>query len=539
LCNLKIPHLYISLLTFITISCGTIEYEGDSTYNDGLLLNGMTEITPTIQSFSSIKTDTLFDEHLLQQLKEGYAMRQNKYIWVNKQGLTIEGKLVLDLFTNARSYGLSPDYYWLPINEEKSDANNYNETDELAIAQKFLLFSQHFLTGVLDNGFQKMSYNPISLVHDSLNLGELLIGNPVENLFAKSQQLTPSNEYHNLLKALDDYCKNRKITAEKVKVPIAKIDSVKSYAQARKALILHGYIDENASDVKLMEGLKLFQEHAGLEPDGKIGKYTSQALEKSTYDCWLQAALTLQKWRWEKDWPTDVFFVNIPSYMLRISEGQKFIQEHRVVVGTSWTPSPTLNSKLEYFILNPEWYVPTSITQGELIPKMQKDPTYLKRNNYTLVAKDGKTLDDIDWSSANSSNFKYTIKQGKGSSNALGLVKFIFKNPYSVYLHDTPSKSFFEKDIRSFSHGCIRVQHPFKLVEYILARENGEFTMDNVNEILANKSQKTVTPKLIYPIRIRYMCSTATSNEKLITHIDIYKKEEALLSILRQLLPCP
>jgi L,D-transpeptidase YcbB len=535
---LRTLFLHIFLISFISFSCGTVTHEDESNRSEIESINSLNNQVKSISSFSSIEADSLFDTHLLKQLTDGYALRDLQFIWIHQQELTEYGQQALLMFENARSYGLNPYWYTLDLLDEKIKNKSFDESDELTISRNFLLFSKHYLTGLLDSDLQKLSYNPISPIHDTIPYSKLLISNPIQNLLDMSHQLTPSPDYHNLLKALDFYCSNHTISSEKVKVPLAKIDSAKSYDQARKALLLHGYIDESSNNSQLMDALKLFQVHSGLEPDGKIGKYTALALERSTYDCWLQAALTLQKWRWEKDWPVNVLYVNIPSYLLKIFENNQFVQEHRVVVGTSWTPSPTLNSVLNYFILNPEWYVPSSITQGELIPKMQKDPTYLKRNNYTLVSKDGKTLDDIDWNSANSSNFKYTIKQGKGTSNALGLVKFIFNNPYSVYLHDTPSKSFFEKDIRSFSHGCIRVQEPFKLVEYILNRENGAFKMEDVTVFLENKSQKTVTPKLVYPIRIRYMCSSTTQDLHLVTHLDIYKKEVLLLAELSQLLPC-
>ncbi len=525
--------ILLTIILFLT-KCGSAIHPSDSediSNKNDAAQNDFIVVPNELIHEQSI--DSLFTPRLFQELKAVYEKSNHTAYWHSSLGLNDNGIAVIALFEKASSYGLNKDFYRINDNQQ-----SLAEMD-IQISRNFLLFAHHHIFGIIPFERSSQSYNPINTPLDTLPLSLLFAENPVQALFHLSDSLHPSPEYKNLLTALDHYCNNTHLTIETLKVPIAKTDSIKSYEMAKKALLLHGYIDSNATSMELMEGLQIFQLHNGLEPDGKIGKYTAQALSKSTYECWLQAALTLQKWRWEKDWPLDVFYVNIPAYTLRVYENNQLKQEHRVVVGTSWTPSPTLNSKLEYFILNPEWYVPSSITQGELIPKMQKDPTYLKRNNYSLVSKDGKSLEDIDWSTANSSNFKYTIKQGKGSSNALGLVKFIFNNPYSVYLHDTPSKSFFEKDIRSYSHGCIRVQNPFQLVEYILTREKGAFTMDDVSTILANKTQKTITPKLVYPIRIRYMCSTATPNNELITHLDIYKKESVLLEILKPLLPCP
>jgi murein L,D-transpeptidase YcbB/YkuD len=280
-----------------------------------------------------------------------------------------------------------------------------------------------------------------------------------------------------------------------------------------------------------------FQADNDLTPDGKIGKYTAKMLSRSTYDIWLQSSLNLQKWRWENQWPSTVFYANIPSYTLKVYENNEIVQTHRTVTGAPITSTPTLDSKLQHFIINPEWYVPYSITSGELIPKMKKDSTYLERNGYSIISKSGVTIKDIDWNNASSSNFKYSIKQGKGSGNALGRVKFIFNNKHSVYFHDTPSKSFFEKDVRAFSHGCVRIQNPFDLVDYIVKREQYNYlTKDSVQNIVKAGNQKTIKLKQEYPIKIRYYTSAGDSLGNLKTYIDIYQKDVKLKEILEQYL---
>jgi murein L,D-transpeptidase YcbB/YkuD len=524
---------YYLILSATLISCS------ETTLNEAELDKAnRIEISKSV--FQQLEKDSLFPDFLSNQLNQVYSKVENYTIWVKENKLTEEAHEVITLFKTSHYYGLDSSLYLNAQLTQLLQKTNLSADDfalqDICISKSFLLLAHHHHKGILPSSYQEINYNPT--FNDSIipNYTLLFDGVIIENFWKLVGMKAHHPEYNQLQMGLENYCKSHLLSKEKVEVPLSKSDSIQSYIQAKKALIIHQYLSDADGDAKVMEALMKFQEDHNLTPDGKIGKYTSRALERSPYEIWLQAAVNLQKWRWEKNWPTTVLFANIPSYDLKIYENNQLQQTHKTVTGAPLTATPTLDSQLEYFIINPEWYVPFSITSGELVPKMKKDSTYLERNGYSIVSKEGVTIKDIDWNTVSATNFKYSIKQGKGGQNALGRVKFIFNNKHSVYFHDTPSKSFFNKDVRAFSHGCVRVQNPFDLVDYILKREKIEISKDSVQSIVKIGNKKTIKPKQVYPIRIRYYTSTGDSIGNLKTHFDIYDEDVEIMKVMEQYL---
>lgn len=529
---------FLTLLTLLTLlSC---QNEKIDPVNE-LSLDKKGAFIITESSIKNISSDSIFNQNLQNQLTTIYHSRGYYSFWFEENQLTTDAISFIELFQHASYYGLEPRLYFSNDIENFYSKTELTESEseqfEIEITKSVLLFTHHLNKGILPQSYQSLNYNPTFTDSIEYDYTPIFNGVVLENFWKVVGFNSHHPEYNALQLGLENYCKSHSLSKDFVTVPIAKTDSIKSYQLAKKALIIHQYLKEGDDDSKILDALKKFQEDNELTPDGKIGKYTSKMLSRSSYDIWLQAALNLQKWRWEYEWPSNVFYANIPSYTLKIYENNEIVQTHRTVTGATFTSTPTLDSKLQHFIINPEWYVPYSITSGELIPKMKKDSTYLERNGYSIVSKDGTTTKDIDWSKASSSNFKYTIKQGKGNGNALGRVKFIFNNKHSVYFHDTPSKSFFEKDVRAFSHGCVRVQNPFDLVDYIVKREQyNYYTKDSIQNIVKSGNQKTIKLKEEYPIKIRYYTSTGDTVGNLKTYIDIYQKDTELLKILEKYL---
>ena len=211
---------------------------------------------------------------------------------------------------------------------------------------------------------------------------------------------------------------------------------------------------------------------------------------------------------------------------MKIYKNQQLDAEHKIVVGTPTKRTPELDSRLNYMIVYPYWYVPKSIVVDELIPKALKDSTYLYRNGYEVLR--GKKV--IHLSSANLSHLSsYKIRQKGGRGNALGKVKFIFPNKFSVYFHDTPSKRFFKKERRAYSHGCMRVDQPLELVDYLLQNDSSNsYTIDSVNYYIKNKTRKVITFKRKTPIHVRYFTVEADSANIIRFYPDVYGKEDEL-----------
>ncbi|NJK85548.1 MAG: L,D-transpeptidase family protein [Bacteroidales bacterium] len=203
--------------------------------------------------------------------------------------------------------------------------------------------------------------------------------------------------------------------------------------------------------------------------------------------------------------------------------------EFSVVVGTPKTPTPELSSRIEKIVANPKWNVPVSIIQNEIIPKVKKDSTYISKNNFKVVDRYNNYIDynQIDWDSES----EYYFVQNSGNSNALGLLKFTFNNPYSVYIHDTPSKKYFKYDIRAFSHGCIRLENPDRLAQNLIDQNSVETNIPDIKKLL--KKQESQVVELSHPIdiHIRYLTCEADENLSLYFYKDIYNKDTELLKL--------
>ncbi len=465
-------------------------------------------------------------------LKSVYDTNDFKNLWFNENFILSEEAIqLIDLLQKANGFGLNPVHYHLDsleVYKTAFETNFQNALElEITLSKSYVKFGTHLHRGLIDT---PKVYTDLKLKDSLISFSKVMKkGELIKQLLLLQPQHI---EYQKLQKALAKYVSENEISDDFIAIPNFKKDSVKSYEAAKLALIKLDYLSSSDTGIQIVEGVKLFQEDNGLTPDGLIGKHTAEMLEYSGSKIYFQAAINLEKWRWIEDWGKDYFFANIPEFLFKVYENNELVINNRTVVGTSYTPTPEIQSQLKYFIVNPEWHVPYSITSGELIPKMKKDPTYLERNGYAISTK-GVAINDIDWENANASSFKYTIKQKSGSSNALGKVKFIFDNKHSVYFHDTPSKSFFKKDIRTYSHGCVRLENPFDVANYIVNKEENPKWENLIDTLLVKKTTKTMTPSGIYPIHIAYFSSTGTNNGHLKTMLDVYKKDEALIEAFK------
>ncbi|WP_460615459.1 L,D-transpeptidase scaffold domain-containing protein [Hymenobacter seoulensis] len=253
------------------------------------------------------------------------------------------------------------------------------------------------------------------------------------------------------------------------------------------------------------------------------------------------AALNLERWRWNALPPdAEYVLINIPAFALQMIRQDTVRELHRVVVGKPETPTPTLSSRITHFTLAPDWHVPRSIATKELLPKLQEDATYLSRNGMALYNLRGQLLDPttIAWRSVTKKNFAYEIRQAGGCENALGNIVFRFQNPYAVYLHDTPMRQFFERPDRALSHGCIRLQYPMQLAQYLLRRESRALRLPTEAECARQRLPQTIWLHQPLPIYVRYATCVA-ENGRLRFLPDVYHRDEAIRRALFAPGPAP
>ncbi len=241
---------------------------------------------------------------------------------------------------------------------------------------------------------------------------------------------------------------------------------------------------------------------------------------------YLQACLNINRLRNLKHSDENYLFVNIPEFKLHVIESNKDKETFNVIVGKKKTPTPILSSNIEKVIANPYWTVPRSIVRNEMIYKIRRDSTYLKRNGFFIINNTEEVVDEsiIDWSQSDPLGTKYWIRQINSRHNALGQVKFIFPNNHSVYLHDTPSKRLFSRENRTFSHGCVRLENPDKLAQYLTNKYYNQNT-ENFDKLIAQKERQVIDLSEKVKIHIQYI--TCSGNENSIVFFDdVYNRDE-------------
>lgn len=290
----------------------------------------------------------------------------------------------------------------------------------------------------------------------------------------------------------------------------------------------------NLHTPELVEALKKFQHRHGLLADGVLGKRTVAALNTGADHRVEEIKINLERRRWmSRNLGQKYVFVNMADFQLKVVKNGKTVHVTRVVVGTRFHRTPVFSAEIAYAVLNPYWHVTQSIASKELLPQIKKDPEYLKRNGYKVFTgwgNDASVVDPntVDWSQVTQEGFPYKIRQNSGRGNALGRIKFMFPNRHSVYMHDTPSKSLFARSVRSFSHGCIRIQNPLKLAEVLWAEEPGNWTVQKFQERIATGKRGFLKLQNKIPVHLTYL--TAWRNKDGSTHFrnDIYGRDRIL-----------
>ena len=334
------------------------------------------------------------------------------------------------------------------------------------------------------------------------------------NLFV--QELYPSsNEYKNLLNELR---KLREITLNGSWGDLVPVDAVLAKGMThenvpflRKRLSKMGYpvyeIHSRLFDEKLNESVKRFQEYHGLNPDGVFGKRSIEAINVPPKTRLIQVLVNLERMRWNnRDRGSEYVLVNQPNFHAYFKSRNEKVWESRVVIGLPSNQTAEFNDTMTHMVVNPTWHVPKSIAVDEYLPLIQSDPNFLAENEMVLMVRGTDTIIDsslIDMQAFTPDNFPFLIKQIPSNINALGLVKFMFPNKFSIYMHDTPMKDLFFKDERTFSHGCIRLQEPFQFA-YSLLRDQEVEPEKKFQEVLEKEEETYINLSRKIPVYITY-----------------------------------
>jgi murein L,D-transpeptidase YcbB/YkuD len=406
------------------------------------------------------------------QVADFYIMRNKRPIWRSRNGLSPSGDSLLRFIAGIRYYGLLPaNYHFKEIADNMGQGITNTARLDALMTDAFMSITKDLMFGRL------MHRNTVS---DSI--AWRLLCKVAENggVWQSFRSVEPQ---------------------------------LKGYQQLKGAV------------KAFLDSLPLSQRPAVLQNSGEISDSLNarvQAIE-----------VNLERWRSETQFLASRFlFVNIPAFMLYVISDDTVIMESRVIVGKPETETPELTSAVECLVTYPYWHVPRKIAIEEYLPIIQRDTSFLSRNNFDVLDRSGSVVDPdtLPWQGFNKDYFPVSLRQRDGPENSLGILKFVFDNPYAVFLHDTNARRLFRSDVRAFSHGCIRMEKAVELSHYLLMGDTVERSK-LIDRYLEESLRHTVNLPSSVPIYIRYF-TVAVRGNSLVFYEDIYHKDDAIMKDL-------
>jgi murein L,D-transpeptidase YcbB/YkuD len=342
----------------------------------------------------------------------------------------------------------------------------------------------------------------------------------------------PQQEYRNLVDALAHY---REI-ATHGGFPVVSGGG----KAARQSLIRRLSFEDvmfasggDASMDEITEAIKQFQERNGLPADGKLGADTLAALNVPVSTHIHQIVANLERWRWmPREFERRFVRVNVPDQSVDFVKDGRVVLHSKVIIGTKDTPTPILRTEIKSVVANPPWDIPGDLVLKKILPRLRKDPTYLKSREMTLV--DGPADDPygtkINWASMDTHQMP-ALQQAPGSDNALGALMLDMPNDFDVYLHDTPNKKKFDAATREFSNGCVRVEKIMTLASLVLSGSPDD-AIDKLKDAIATHQTKTIDLDDVIPVYMEYWTAVAETDGSVGFRPDRYNRDGVLLARL-------
>ena len=470
-------------------------------------------------------------------LKDFYSSTNYRTVWQSEK----KRKIVLAELLKSSEEGLNPeDYNLKTLYDFEKRATTLDSLDivkyDILLTSCLQKYISHLTNGRLN---PRKLYKNWDLKENYIDLNAtvaLLL--QTDSLAYKIQQLKPSHiVYKRLKKALRQINTFPKDDFKPIKFTkiITPNDTNPSLIAIKKRLIYWKELQPKDSlslvyDEETVNALKKFQSRHGLAADAKIGAGTIASLNFSKNQRIQQILVNLERWKWyPKQMGKEYLIINIPDYKLTLVNNNDTLRTHRVIVGRAKRKTPILSSKLTQVVFNPTWTVPPTILREDVIPAILKSRSYLTQSNIKVYDSNGRIVSPYEWQLSQAKTYRYV--QSPGTFNSLGMVKIIFPNRFSVYLHDTNHRDYFDKIDRSLSSGCVRVDNPLELTEYILDDEVN-WNLAKITETLQNERTKFVNIKKEIAFHLLYWTAWSENN-KLIFRDDIYNLDGALYDKLR------
>lgn len=454
-----------------------------------------------------------------------YNKRNYQYAWFSSDGLSEEAKgfsslLNVSTDTAENFKKLKGKLRDLQTGSVKITESNKNIREmELSLTENLIRFSINTIDPKLIVRKEIERFIPIKKM-DAMVLADSIISMQSKK---KKDFADINGPYNDLLSHLKDYVK-----IEKEKKWQSLPENEKTFKKTltptqilvlKNNLNLLGYMPVKDStpvvSAELLKAIQQYQVASGFKPDGKMDQLIWEMLNTTPKQRIKQIILNMDRMRWTPlNISGDLIVVNIPEFIFRMYDKQKEVFSMPVVVGKESNNTTIFSDFLQTIVFSPYWNVPPSIVKKEILPGMEKNPDYLASHNMEINGETGGLPD---------------VRQLPGPSNSLGKVKFLFPNSFNIYFHDTPAKSLFQEEVRTFSHGCIRLGDPYKLAEYLL-RNDPKWTPEKIKAAMNSGKETFVKLDQPVPVYITYYTAWVDGNGRLNFRKDIYDHDKEIIA---------
>lgn len=474
-----------------------------------------------------------------------YLRRDYQALWIGPDGLSTQANVLIEQILNAGQEGFEVNNYHLPrirslINGGKVSATNAAELELLLSDALFRLASDLYHGRFLPVELDPQWHIPLP----ELQADERLV-QAVEQARVK-EVITGLTPYDSRYMALRDALNRlRHIAAAggwhalPTGPTLRRGDRDQRVTLLRERLKISGDLTmaplESADffDDALDEAVRFFQSHHGLEVDGAVGAQTLKAMNISVEQRITQVRVNLERWRWlPRNFGNRYILVNMAGYELELNESGHLPLKMRVIVGKTYRQTPAFSGRLTYLVVNPTWTVPSVILKEDIFPQLRSNPNYLAQQKIRVFDSwktDATEISpaQVDWSRITSRHSPYKFRQDPGPGNALGSIKFMLNNPFDIYLHDTPKRELFDRAVRAFSSGCIRLERPLELAERLL-NDNNTWNGAQLLDAIKSNVSKNVDLRQPVPIYFTYMTAWIDEHGLLQLRPDVYERDKAM-----------
>ena len=472
-----------------------------------------------------------------------YRERKYQPLWSDAKGRLNRAYDLLTVIVHTEDEGLLPADYYLEEIKKYWDTKVPGESIHLDLLLTAALFRY-------SNDVYAGRFKPSELDADwhiqnrALDVGRLFADVASKKSIARLLNKLPPQHagYQSLKKELRRYREleqqggwPRFVTAPTLEPGMQHVQVV----QLRQRLEFTGDLIEGSMhdvdivDQALVEAVESYQLRHGLEADGRIGPQTRRALNITVANRIQQIIINMERWRWmPRKLVKRYLMVNMAGFELYIMENDSVVLAMPVIIGKAYRSTPSFSGLVSTMEYNPYWTIPANMTLQDFYPRLINDTSFLAKKSIRIYQGWGDNAREVDpktvnWSQLDKEHFPYWLRQDPGPKNALGRIKFLFSNPYEIYLHGTPDKHLFDRVVRTFSSGCIRVKDPVRLAAYML--NDGSMQMEE--EVLANihlGTNQNMTLPVSVPIYLVYWTAWVGEDGKANFRPDIYGRDKQL-----------